>query len=140
MPAAASPSRIASDTAKAFSDLATTRAASAASTTGPRTSLAVAHPFGGRSAESHDHRSQCGASLVDVVGLQRVARPFDDRRLELEDRGHRTVGISVVECLIECGFVELGSVDEGVRGGFVTCICGAHTGVRGQTEVCLCGG
>jgi hypothetical protein len=48
--------------------------------------------------------------------LQGVARPLDDRRFELQDRGDGTVGVAGSECRVELGFVEL-------RGSAVTSRC-----------------
>ncbi len=46
----------------------------------------VAQSARGGIAELHDHRSQRTPRLVHLVGLERVRRPFDDRRVEVENR------------------------------------------------------
>ena len=79
IPALMSSSRMASETAKAFSVRATTLAASAASTTGTEHLADIANALGRGGAQADDHRSECRSGPVDVVGLQRVARPVDDR-------------------------------------------------------------
>src|SRR5207253_10849470 len=56
-------------------------------------------------AEPHHHRPKGRAPPVELVGLQRVARPVDERLLELEHgtyrRGSVTAGQRVVEGAFE---------------------------------------
>jgi hypothetical protein len=83
---------------------------------GPEHVANVAQAAGGRFAEPQHHRTQGGAGAIDVVGLQRVTRPFHDGGLEGEHRSHGTVGVARSERGGERCFVLFGGDGEGVGG------------------------